>query len=296
MIRIAGPADFPRVARLIQVTSLRPETHCIQSDVHSELGELVRDLETLQSENGGLFVVAERGQAILGSLGCELDRDAGRAWLRGPHVVEEEPWPGVAEALLGSLITYLPPEIRRLDAFPNLENRRGVAFYREQGFREVGPVHVYEAVGPPQAAGASGCREMSAGDRVAVARLHDAAFTDVWLSGSRLAGYFEENHKVFVHDSPAGVNGYVYASLDREEGVIEFLAVDPAHRGRGVGLRLLNRALDWIFREGKARVANLTVRDELTDARALYRKAGFRLEVSGLHLRRDASTESSGVP
>jgi len=57
---------------------------------------------------------------------------------------------------------------------------------------------------------------------------------------------------VFVAEDDGKVLGYVSTRLDREsaKGRIPNLAVDKAARGRGIGRRLIEHALDYFRREG----------------------------------------------
>jgi ribosomal protein S18 acetylase RimI-like enzyme len=65
------------------------------------------------------------------------------------------------------------------------------------------------------------------------------------------------------------------------------LAVDPAHQREGRGLTLVADALRWMKRRGAGRaVVNTQLGNEV--ALALYTRAGFRVQPSGLAvLRRD---------
>jgi ribosomal-protein-alanine N-acetyltransferase len=79
-------------------------------------------------------------------------------------------------------------------------------------------------------------------------------------------------------------------SAVREEGVVGFsalwfaadeaelgdLAVDPDHRGRGIGRQLLERSVEVARRRG-VRTLYLEVRESNTAARALYETHGFQL-------------------
>lgn len=59
---------------------------------------------------------------------------------------------------------------------------------------------------------------------------------------------------VFVAEVEAKVAGYISTRLDRESGKgrIPNLAVDQSARGRGIGRRLIEHALDYFRREGMA--------------------------------------------
>jgi RimJ/RimL family protein N-acetyltransferase len=63
----------------------------------------------------------------------------------------------------------------------------------------------------------------------------------------------------------------------------------PAFRRDGLFKDMVGKplrlALRWLFdAQGQAAV-NLTVNDELANARALYEKVGFRLKYTGVHSR-----------
>lgn len=74
------------------------------------------------------------------------------------------------------------------------------------------------------------------------------------------------------------VAGYVVADAVMEPagrvGHVKDIAVDPAWRGRGVGTRLLDRALSVLDGRGVRR-AKLEVRESNEPAIALYRRFGF---------------------
>lgn len=59
---------------------------------------------------------------------------------------------------------------------------------------------------------------------------------------------------VFVAEEEGKVVGYISTRIDREagKGRIPNLAVDKAARGRGIGRRLIEHALDYFRREGMA--------------------------------------------
>lgn len=79
--------------------------------------------------------------------------------------------------------------------------------------------------------------------------------------------------------APEVVVGYVVADvvseLGRTIGHVKDLAVAPDWRGRGVGARLLERALAVLV-TGGARHAKLEVRTDNHTARALYDRFGFQ--------------------
>ncbi len=62
-----------------------------------------------------------------------------------------------------------------------------------------------------------------------------------------------------------------------DQSFVAYMAVDPAHRGAGAGAALLARAEDEARRRGVPYMA-LMVTEENAAARALYDRAGYRVE------------------
>ncbi|HEX2265476.1 MAG TPA: GNAT family N-acetyltransferase [Solirubrobacterales bacterium] len=76
-----------------------------------------------------------------------------------------------------------------------------------------------------------------------------------------------------VDGEPAGLGGIRY--LDTEIAEVKSMYVAPAHRGTGLGRRILAR-LDEIALEHGCRAVRLDTSDYLTPAVGLYRAAGYR--------------------
>lgn len=81
---------------------------------------------------------------------------------------------------------------------------------------------------------------------------------------------------VFVAEDEGKVIGYISTRLDREagKGRIPNLAVDQAARGRGLGRRLMEHALDYFRREGMAFVMIETMANNAA-GQHLYPSCGF---------------------
>jgi ribosomal protein S18 acetylase RimI-like enzyme len=289
IIHQAQPGDFPAIAGIIAAQNQITESHCIQSASSEDPQIIQREMETLLAQDELLFVVAEIDGQITGCLGCEFERGIGRGWMRGPFLTTPH-WDRIPAAMLHELLSILPPEIRRLDSFLNEKNELGHKFYGENGFKQMCLAHVYEAeketLGPLQA---TACSRLTEAQVDSFTILHNSAFPETFITGTNIIRKINEDHQVFVHPQGQPVNGYVYSSIDTHagEGIIEFLAVQPAQRGQGIGLKLLKCALAWCFFEkGVSKVA-LTVDQELTNARALYERAGFQLRYTGVNDRKE---------
>jgi len=76
-----------------------------------------------------------------------------------------------------------------------------------------------------------------------------------------------------VDGEPAGLGGIRH--LDTDVAEVKSMYVAPAHRGTGLGRRILAR-LDEIALEHGCRAVRLDTSDYLTPAVGLYRSAGYR--------------------
>ncbi len=107
-----------------------------------------------------------------------------------------------------------------------------------------------------------------------VVEIERDSFSDPWSSSSFSS--LVRNRDVFFRVALAGgaLAGYVVAWFAGGQGEIANIAVAPWARGRGVGARLLDAALDEGAQRGTEEVF-LEVRDSNTAARSLYASRGF---------------------
>jgi ribosomal protein S18 acetylase RimI-like enzyme len=73
----------------------------------------------------------------------------------------------------------------------------------------------------------------------------------------------------------AGVEGRDYMSLRGPAGVLYDIVVDPAHRGQGVGRKLLDATVAALADRGAPRVV-LSTAEQNAAAQRLFARAGFR--------------------
>jgi ribosomal protein S18 acetylase RimI-like enzyme len=102
--------------------------------------------------------------------------------------------------------------------------------------------------------------------------------------GSFLGSQLEEpDVAVLVAEKNGAVIGYAYAGVEASDymslrgpaGVLHDVLVDPEHRGRGVGRRLLDAALAFLRSRGAPRVV-LSTAARNAPAQRLFERAGFR--------------------
>lgn len=286
-IRAAERSDLLAIAQIITTQNQTPEKQCIQSSSTTDPQITLSEMLGLFDEDELRFVVAESAGQIVGCLGCEFERGIGRGWMRGPFLSLPD-WAQIPAAMLRELLSLLPPEIHRIDSFLNEKNQRGHQFYLENGFKQKIRAHVYMAEKETHGSiPENDCSILKKAQVDSFIELHNYAFPVTYIDGKNIVQKIDRNHQIYVHANNETVNGYVYVSIDpyAQEGFIEYLAVQPKQRGKGIGQQLLNCALRWCyFDKGVAQVA-LTVDGKLDNARLLYERAGFRLQYTGVNTR-----------
>ncbi len=291
--RPAAPVDLSAVAAFIARLNAAPATQSL----HGPTGTPRRIRMALEQPDSfpdgwtRSFVLSdEPAREICAVLGCQFDPDRTLGWLWGPWFENSKDWPTLGPALFNSLFDLLPASVRRIDAFLHTENRPGLRFLQAHGFSP-GPVtHIYVA---PRSgwsvAETPPYLPLRAAHEVAFARLHAETFparggtpAEILLAGR------DEEHAIFAATNNLRLLGSVCVSVNRAplEGFIDYLAVKETARGQGIGTRLLQTALHWIFNDRRLPQAALTVSDWRSGAQRLYAHAGFRLHASGIAVRR----------
>lgn len=100
-----------------------------------------------------------------------------------------------------------------------------------------------------------------------------SVFADPW-SANNFAECVSTGVLFLVADADGAVAGYVVARSARDEGEILNLGVAGAHRRRGIGRGLVERALALLEQRG-VQAVYLEVRESNAVARKLYRSLGF---------------------
>ena len=121
-------------------------------------------------------------------------------------------------------------------------------------------------------------RRAQRADLLAVFRIEKACFPQPWPF-SAFERFLDEPGFLVAATDADEVLGYVVSDVmpnyGRDIGHVKDLAVHPGVRGRGLGRRLLDRALETLSAEG-AMLVKLEVREGNDAARSLYDDVGFR--------------------
>jgi ribosomal protein S18 acetylase RimI-like enzyme len=260
---------------------------CLHGDQGDDERSHVVELADLPSGEAAFWRVAGLGGQTLGVIGCEIDRSQRRAWIRGPW---SAPGPSSAsmEATLLDTLERALPEIDRLDAFPSADDEMLGALYRSAGYRRLALHRVMQAaLGQAGTAPATDARIRLA--RIDELRhglpLHHGLFPGSYLSDGDIAAAISDDARLVLSAWVDGVPaGYAVAKDDAtmNEVYVDYLGVDPAARGRGLGRALLLHVIRWGERRGRRRAA-LTVRQDRAEALSLYLQCGFKQARAGVH-------------
>ncbi len=101
------------------------------------------------------------------------------------------------------------------------------------------------------------------------------SFLGTQLSDPDVIVLVAERDREVVGYTYAGVEGVDYMSLRGPAGVLYDIVVDPAHRGHGVGRKLLEATVAALEARGSPRVVLSTAERNAT-AQRLFEHAGFR--------------------
>lgn len=226
-------------------------------------------------------LVAVGDAGLEGAVAWDLGGQAGdRCWLFGPWVARDDDRAGYA-ALLSAALARV--EARRVDNYVDAAFELGGDAHRAAGFARRAVVHVLRAEGDaPAIAAPPGVTIEGVEARWldALTALHDAAFPDTHTSMSAMAGAEPDAARLLVAHAGDRALGYIYLTVGADGGTVEYIAVAPDARGRGVGRALLSAGLGWL--RGRVAVTHLTVHADNARALGVYVAAGFAPHRSGV--------------
>lgn len=293
-IRTVVASQWPSLATFLHAQNRAPAL-CLHSQTGSTLAAYMVELAALPPHEA-CFAAADSDEGCIGVMGAEFSRESKRAWLRGPVVdaTLQNPLANQTRDLLWEqLLTALPAEITRLDAFLEVSHDAGLAWYRQQGFSEQARYFIYEAQrSPTRPVMPANVQAAATQHHASLLELAHLVFATGYLTAAELTAVNSDQHALFVIAEGDRVDGYVYANIinattDEAELYVDYLVVRPEARGRQLGRTLLQAALHWGFVERDVSRAALTVAGDNANAQNLYASVGFALAATGLPMRLD---------
>jgi ribosomal-protein-alanine N-acetyltransferase len=275
-VREATMADRPSVMRLARQAAR----------VHSrfEIGDQGDWLD------GHPFLLATAGDRLLGFILCTRYQSR-RALLRGLGLVDD--W-----SMMACLQALLPPTLdglgsQEVTSRVYIGNDRWLTdpLRRDWDFSIQNSVVAYAKKGvsiPTRGSQQVHVRPAHPGDFPALVALDEATFDPLWCNESQAFAHALENLPYFVVAESAGQTvGYLFSSLQGDQGHLNRVAVHPDYQGHGIGARLLAEAIEF-FRAEKAKVITLNTQKDNAVSQRLYHHFGFRpMGEEALVLRHD---------
>ena len=266
--RTATPDDLPDLVALAEEAQRTPTGH---------IAYLASDADAIEAEMVGLegwpenCVVAVRDSGPIGWLQGESDPDIGRVWWWGPFVATGEP-PDSALQIYDAAVARLDPAITQEEMGPDDRNDIVAAVAGARGFRAETASMVLSRMPEPGTV-PDVVRPYEPGDAAAVAALHDRLFAGTHTTGAGLVDPAASRHLLVAEAGT--IAGYIAFEVQADgSGYIDFVAVDPDHRRKGIAAALVRGACSQLDDLDVTRI-HLTVRENNTAAGALYGRLGF---------------------
>jgi GNAT superfamily N-acetyltransferase len=280
-ILIQQPVNSEQLAGFIEKINTKQSSHV------GYCGEKKKEiLDTLQNDFSDMkledsFIVAYREDQIAGAVGVDIDLDEKTAEVWGPFIEDGEDWQGLAVSLWQHASVLLKSnDIRIVSFFLNHLNANAIQFVSLlKGVSKGNHLILKASRGAEQSCGAF--QEVSPINQELKAdflSLHRRSFPDTYYTGEYILNKLNnENQLLTAKSESGGLTGYVYieASPRHGEGRIEYIAVSPKHRKKGVGAMLVKSALTKLFDHSPINEIALCVKKENKMAVNLYISAGF---------------------
>jgi ribosomal protein S18 acetylase RimI-like enzyme len=288
-----APDGVDALAAVLAAWNADPAAHVVYVDTAP--GDVAHAIRNLEPHGPPGVLLIRAGDRLRGALAVEADPEIGRAWLWGPFTdpaADAAEARGLEDALLAATGDLLPVGVGELEIAGDERNERLVAFADRHGFvrfsRSFLLAFPRERFDPAAVAPLPDLDPALDGQ---MAALHEAAFAGSHWNARQMREMHGTHRRLLGFVEDGRLLGYVFVRVEAEvdEAEVEFLAVDPAARGKGVGGALLRAALHHIFSFDHVTGTGLSVREELADAIHLYRKTGFEVERVALGWRRPAS-------
>ncbi|NOK61189.1 MAG: GNAT family N-acetyltransferase [Chloroflexi bacterium AL-W] len=270
------PSDLTQLAAWLADLNQQPQHHIGYLGTEpAEIAQSIQDFDVLPHK---AWIVAHAGQELVGALGFDIDLDAGRTWLYGPFANHSD-WPTVADGLWSNLQPLLPQITLEHELFCNEQHANCIAFAERHGFRQ----HSHDFIWNFHRGLLAQLSETTAEVLTelyyeAVCNLHDQIFPGTYYSGQEILNRLNDQRRMFIATDNGQLLGYAYVEVEPAfgDGSIEFIGVDNAARGRGIGSQLMAASLQWMFSFETVQEINLTVNAENQRALGLYRRVGFQ--------------------
>jgi ribosomal protein S18 acetylase RimI-like enzyme len=305
-IRPAQPTDHDQVLDLLCRLQAVPSHHI---GYHGETrAELADELAVLDWPTN-TFVAVDDADQVRGVLTVDVDQPLGRAWWHGPfvdvpaeHPAADRIWSRTADALYAAAHT-LPAlrGIRDSELYGHVEHCRLADFAHRHGFPPgeyssvlaIDGVDLVRLVGTvPDSPAAVDIAEFPTPPTdstiaAALIRLHEQSFPNTYLTAAAILAGTGDRVLVTATDDGKLV-GYAVGGIQPLDYFVDFVAVAPESRCRGIGAALVTTLVQRLAdRHGARPTACAVVAGGNAPSRRMLHTLGFRphLELVSYRLR-----------
>lgn len=227
-----------------------------------------------EKENAAFFIVRDEKDRIAAAIGLDLDEESAEVWGPFNHSVTKEEQMRLWEACMQAY-----PEINKFFFFINEENLEQQRFMEQLGAQKTGE-HLILLMSKDrlQPVGERVSKRFVAEDGHAFRELHDEEFPHTYSDALEIISRLNDERILrVVKTEEDGLIGYAYFEVDQEmqEASLEYIAISPAARNRGLGTILLREVLDEMFSFPGIENIQLCVEHRNNQANHVYEKAGF---------------------
>jgi ribosomal protein S18 acetylase RimI-like enzyme len=223
------------------------------------------------------FKLALAGQAIVGVMGVDIDKEIGRAWLYGP-VVTDSDWESTADALYDAVQKAIPAGITEHELFVDAENANVQAFATRHDFEPHGEMAIYY-ITPDRLAllptATADAWDGSLADQFLT--LHEQLFPRSNYTLTYMLSELEKGAVFYTLAEDGELAGYFFGRAEEESGeaYVDLVGVAEPFRRAGVGRRLMLAGLSRLREMSGLHQVNLTVAGGNDPAMRLYDSMGF---------------------
>jgi len=273
--KILTPTDFPVAAHFIRNLNQHKSKRIGYCGVeyHDILKGLQRDFFV---DNHSSICVAEKDGKITALIGLDIDEGIAEVW--GPFSIHNHT---SVQLQLWNFVKVSFPSIQQFLFFIHEENLEQQQFMETIQANNDG-THLYMAAHRTQAIMAEHyqSRPFLKDDFLVFQALHDKIFLNAYYDANAICNLIQtspEEYKLIILCSENIMQGYAFYSINYEinSAHLEFIAIEPIHRGNGYGKILLTEVLGQVFLNPSIEDVTLTVSHSNVQANLLYEQVGF---------------------
>ncbi|MGM9951659.1 MAG: GNAT family N-acetyltransferase [Lysinibacillus sp.] len=274
--KIERATEFQELAQFLAEMNQHKHSHI------GYCGENLLEIEQTLAEdfidengNAAFFAVRKETGELTATVGLDIDEESAEVWGPFNQSATTEEQAGLWEACMQAY-----PALRKFYFFLNEENRQQQHFVQQLGARKTGE-HLTLLMSKDQMQPVEGrvSKRFAAEDEKAFRELHDAEFPRTYYDAQTIISRLNDEHILHVMKTEAdGLIGYAYFEVDPEmkEASLEYIAISPAARNRGLGTILLKEILAEMFGFPGIENIQLCVDNVNDQANHVYVKAGFK--------------------